>query len=54
MAVLDARIHSKKDARSSLVVKGSREQSRDAKVVGLAEHAEWMEAEHLPWALRSI
>ena len=34
VAALDARIHSKKDARSSLVVKGSREQLWDAKVVG--------------------
>ncbi len=32
MAALDAHIHRNKDARSSLVVKGSREQSRDAKV----------------------
>ncbi len=32
VAVLDAHIHSKKDACSSLAVKGSREQSWDAKV----------------------
>ncbi len=32
MEALDAHIHSKEDACSSLVVKGSREQSRDAKV----------------------
>ncbi len=54
MAPLDARIHSQEDAHSSLVVKGSREHSWDAKVVGLVEHAECMEAEHLPGALFSI
>ena len=32
MAVLDAHIHSKEDAPSCLVVKGSQEQLRDAKV----------------------
>ncbi len=40
MAPLDARIHNQKDARSSKLVKGSREQSRDAKVVGRVQHAE--------------
>ncbi len=40
MAPQDARIHSQKDARSSKLVKGSREHLRDAKVVGLVQHAE--------------
>ena len=33
--------------RSSKLVKGSREHSWDAKVVGLVEHAEFMKAEDL-------
>ncbi len=40
MAPLDACIHSQKDACSSKLVKGSREHSRDAKVVGRVQHAE--------------
>ena len=43
MAPLDARIHSPKDARSSKLVKGSREHSGDAKVVGRVQHAEPMQ-----------
>ncbi len=34
-------------ARASLLVKGSREHSRDAKVLGLVEHAQFMTAEEL-------
>ena len=54
MAPLDACIHSQKDARSSKLVKGSREHSWDAKVVGLVQHAEFMEAEDLAGAVRSL
>ena len=34
-------------AHSSKLVKGSREHSQDAKVVGLVEHAKFMKAEDL-------
>ncbi len=41
-------------ACSSTLVKGSREHSRDAKVVGLVEHAEFMKAEDLGGAVCSL